>query len=267
MKKKLLFLKNLGKRLLLPILHHLTEPNEEAVWIFGFQKSGTSAIAGLLAHMADKTVTIDTKYLWAPYSIAIKKGELELEQHVKKFSYPFSKDILKEPGATFYIDKIESFFTLKKYIFIVRNPFDNIRSILNRLDLPGNKMNIRLEDVPPLWRSKFPGHGRNYIRDLAELWLEANDQDPYMKNERCILIKYEDFKNSKEKAIASIVKKLDFPIKNSIQEIKDHPFQPTGTADVDLLEFFGESNAKVIQEICGKRMKELNYDLLEIIER
>jgi adenylylsulfate kinase-like enzyme len=37
-----------------------TKPNKEALWVFGMQKAGTSAIASLLAHRTGKTATIDT---------------------------------------------------------------------------------------------------------------------------------------------------------------------------------------------------------------
>ena len=264
--KIVLLIKKRTKRVFEDNLHVFVKPNKDAVWIFGFQKSGTSAIAGLLAYMTDKSVTIDTKYLWTPYSTAIRAGHLDLEKHVNRYSYPFSKDILKEPGATFYIDKIDSFFTLNKYIFITRNPFDNIRSILNRLNLPGNQDFIDLADVPPLWRAKF-STGKDYVLDLARLWLEANDQEEYMNNERCILVKYEDFTKNKEDMIASLAKDLDLPVVRSIKKIQNHQFQPKGITNANLNTFFGEKNIAVIKEVCGKRMKELNYEIPQILNQ
>src|SRR5699024_3209315 len=94
------------------ILNKFTKPNKDAIWVFGFQKSGTSAIAGLLAHMGNKSVTIDTPYLWPPNNKKIINGEISIKNYVTKYSYPFSKEIIKEPQATFFIDKIDSFFTL-----------------------------------------------------------------------------------------------------------------------------------------------------------
>ena len=248
------------------ILNYLYRPNKDAIWVFGLQKAGTSAIAGLLAHMNDYSVTLDTTYLWAPYSTQIKKGEVSIENHAKRYSYPFSKDIIKEPGATFYIDKIESFFNLDQYVFITRNPYSNIRSILNRLDLRGDQDHIDIKNVHPNWRSKFPGKGNHYIRDLANLWIEANDQDYYMFDKRSVLVKYEDFKKDKENFIKNMSNRLNLPIKRSIADVMDKPFQPRGNSNVDLKSFFGPQNIKVIYNICGERMEILGYNYKEILE-
>ena len=60
--------------------------------------------------------------------------------------------------------------------------------------MPGNDLNLNIEDVHCNWRSKFKSGGKNYIKDLAELWLKANSQDHYQFNDRCVLVKYDDFK-------------------------------------------------------------------------
>lgn len=161
--------KKINKKIRTPLLNWLKHPNKDAIWVFGFQKSGTSAIAGLLAYMSDKTVIIDTPYLWPPYNTAIKEGTLTIEEQCKRYSLPFSRDILKDPGTTFYIDKIESYFRLKKYVFIIRNPIDNVKSILDRLGLPGNKEEINMGYVHLDWRHKFSSGGKDYIKDLCLL--------------------------------------------------------------------------------------------------
>lgn len=45
----------------------------------------------------------------------------------------------------------------------------------------------------------------------------------------------------------------------------DKQFQPKGNDNVNLVEFFGEANLKTIDKICGKRMKELGYNVNEIL--
>lgn len=258
-------LKKIKNRIRRLILNLISKPNSNAIWIFGFQKSGTSAIAGLLAEHADKSVTIDSIFLWEPYKTKLmKKG---IKAHVNKYSYDFSKDIIKEPGATFYIPIIESYFKLNKYIFIVRNPFDNIRSILNRLDLPGNLDEISINDVSHRWQSKFTNNGKSYIKDLALLWLEANDQNDYMFNDRCVLIKYEDFNKDKVNFIENLATEFALKRQKDINNIADKPFQPKGKANIDLVEFFGNKNIELINTICGNRMRELGYDLNIILNK
>lgn len=248
-----------------PLLNKVKSPNRDAIWIFGLQKAGTSAIAKLLGHMSGSSVSIDPRCLWSPYGKKIRIGELSVKEHSNKFSYPFSRDIIKEPSTTFYIERIESYFYLHKYVFIVRNPYSNIRSILNRLDLPGDDIDINIADVHVNWRSKFKRGGKNYIQDLAELWLKANSQDQYQFNDRCVLVKYEDFKTNKEGFIKNLCIKLDFPLKNSIKGVMDKQFQPKGNDNVDLAEFFGDANLKTVDRICGRRMNELGYNENEIL--
>ena len=132
-----------------------TKPNKNALFIFGFQKSGTSVIAGLLAEMTGKSVTIDTPYFWYPYDHQIISGTLKIKDHVEKYSHPFSKQIIKEQTTIFFISKLQEYFILDSYCFIIRNPFDNIRSILNRLNLLGNKEDIDIRLVIKSWQYIF----------------------------------------------------------------------------------------------------------------
>lgn len=256
-------IKRLQKTFKIWLQHKMSKPNREAIFIFGFQKSGTSAIAGLLAHATGSTVTIDTKYLWRPYSSWLKDGSLCLKNHVNKYSLPFSKDIIKDPGTTFFIDIINEYFFLNKYIFLVRNPFDNIRSILNRLGLSGDQTNINLNDVPEIWRYIFPDNGENYISNLAERWLLCNDQFGIIRNDKCIFIKYEDFIKNKEKFVNDLSLDVGLDPKHSIKDVKNNQYQPKGNQEIKLIDFFGKDNYKLIYDKCNSVMVKLEYDLEE----
>lgn len=240
-------------------LNYFFKPNREAFWVFGFQKSGTSAIANLMAHMSDQSVTIDPLSLRWPNNIAIQKGQINFVDQVIEHSYQFSKDIIKDPGATFYIDKVNTFFLLKKYVHVIRNPIDNIRSILNRLKIPGDLDSINLAEVHPNWRHKFTD-GNNYIDDLCHLWLEANGHSNYLKSERCILVKYEEFIQNKIKTISSLCEQAGFPIKNDISHIMNNQFQPKGDSTVHVNSFFKGNMSKIL-DICGPKMEEYGYEL------
>lgn len=255
----------ISNNIIIPVLNRVKTPNQDAIWIFGLQKSGTTAIANLLAHMSGSTVSIDPRCLWSPYGQELASGTLPMKEHAMRFSLPFSRDIIKEPSTTLYIDRVESYFFLNKYVFIVRNPYSNIRSILNRLDLPGDKTNINMKDVHINWRGIFKQGGRNYIFDLADFWLRANSQDHYLFNDRCRLIKYEDFKNDKENFIVDLCMNLDLPVTNSIKDIKNIQFQPKGNRSVNLKKFFGDTNLKIIEDNCGRRMNKLGYSKYKIL--
>jgi len=263
MTKMAKIIKYVTKRIKVPVLNIYKKPNKNAIWIFGFQKAGTSAIAGLFAKMSGKSVTIDTVFLWGSYKA--KMNKTGIAKHVNKYSYDFSKDIIKEPGATFYIPTIESYFKLEKYIFIVRNPYDNIRSILNRLKVAGNKEQIDLSNIDLKWRSKFKNGGENYVQDLAELWLRANNQKEYMHNHRCVLVKYEDFVYDKVGFIEKLITEFNLDKVNDISDIMNNQFQPKGNSKTSLMDFFGSKNIDTIDRICGVRMRELGYNRNEIL--
>jgi Sulfotransferase family len=227
------------------------KPNKDAIWVFGMQKAGTTAIAALLAHRANKKVSLDTPLLWQPYLRQIKNHEIDFSKHVKKNPYWFSKDILKEPTASLLIKEIEKVFYLKKYVFIIRNPFDLIRSILDRLNLPGNKINVDEEDIDKNWRYLL-NNGENYIEKLAEEYVEVYSQLEYIENNQCVLVKYEDFVKDKIYFINQLCDDLYLQKRQSIDDLKDKNFQPKGEKVDDYLSFFGNVNYKIINDICSQ---------------
>lgn len=226
------------------------------------QKAGTSAIAGLLAESTGLSVTIDTKYLWDPYLTKLKNQKLSLEEHVSSKSHPFSKDIIKEPEATYIISKVDECFELNEYIYVIRNPFQNIRSILNRLGLPGNKSEIDLSTIPKVWKRFFPNKGCEYVRDIANMWVSAYGNRKYIDSDSCILARYEDFIKNKEHFIEDLAHELDLKPANDISELTSHQFQPKGNSDCDLNDFFGERNYTIIRAVCAPLMKKFDYNVI-----
>lgn len=244
--------------------NYLAIVNKDALWIFGVQKSGTSAIASLLAERTKQSVTIDTHYLWEPYLSNLNSGSLTLKEITKKYSYPFSRDIIKEPAATFFIEKVEDVFKLNKYVFIVRNPYDNIRSILNRLELPGNKKNVSLNKINHNWQYLFKeSRGENYVEVLTKHWLKANSQYQFIENKGCIVVTYEDFLKDKKQFIDNLAHNLSLDATEDISHLLNKAFQPRGNSKVNLFEFFGEENLNLITKLCANCMKYHGYEPLQ----
>lgn len=238
----------------------LSKPNKEACLILGFPKSGTTAIAALLAERSDRSVTMDTKYLWEPYLSKLRNEEISLKRHIYTKCYPFSKDIIKEPSLSYFIDELPGIFTMDKYILVIRNPFDAIRSVLNRLNLSGDAQNIELELVPYSWRSMFRNDkSSNYISAIATRWISIYRKLQVFEKENCIIVRYEDFLKDKEGYICDLATKLGFVGKNEISHLVNHQFQSKGDRDVNLLEFYGQENFKLIEEICGELMNSYDY--------
>ena len=237
--------------------------NEQAIVILGNQKSGTSAIAGLLAERTGKSVTIDTPVLWDPFLSKLLDNELEIKSWINKNPQPFSKDIIKEPNLTFFASSLFEVFTQGKFLFIVRDPRSNIRSLLNRMNLPGDSIqNPDFQEIPSLWKPIFARHPStmHYIDVLCDRWNSC--VNAYLENEkRYTLIRYEDFVQDKLGEIDRIAELLNLPVNNDISEKLDKQYQPKGDSSVALIEFFGKDNLNKIHQKCGSLMDRLAYKM------
>tara|TARA_B100000508_G_scaffold141097_1_gene146971 strand:- start:63627 stop:64388 length:762 start_codon:yes stop_codon:yes gene_type:complete len=230
------------------------KPNKKAIWVFGVQKSGTTAITALISKRSGKSATLDTPMLWEPYYSKLLSGELHLIDHIKHNPYTFSRQIIKEPVASLFIKELKTYFEMNKYVMIYRDPHDVIRSILNRLGLPGNKKNVNIKDVNKNWRVHF-GDGKDYIKSLTTLWINVYKQNEIISDDKCIFVKYEDFLKNKMTFIDNLVDQLNLPKKHDITEDLDFNFQVRGDNDVDLIEFFGSENYEYIKTATKKYVR------------
>ncbi len=236
------------------------------VVILGNQKSGTTAIAKLLAENTNRSVLLDSPLLWEPNLSNIIIGRLDLRQLINKNKYYFSREIIKEPNLTFLYDQLKGVYPKSvKYVFIVRDPRDNIRSILNRIKVSGNLDNIDVEQKRFTIHEKilFDSHVFNYTSDhyieqLAERWLKATDV--YFKSkDRFILVRYEDFKKDKIAFINKLALNLGIESKKDISTKVDIQYQPIGDHSLSWSDFFGKKNLDRINKICEERLQKLGY--------
>lgn len=251
------FLRNLGSRI-----------DPETIFICGNYKTGSTAIGALLALAAGQKRILDI--FWrTPGSVKIKllKKELPLEWYVNRYRYLFSKKIVKEPDLIFYMDQLLALFPRGRYVFLLRDPRDNIRSILNTIHLPGNAEDLTEEQLNALpgsiWRLAMEGRlfgvqGENYIATQALRWnriLELYERYA----DQMILLKYETFRQNKAAEIYALAEQLGLPIKANIASRVDDQYQPKGDHSVTWLEFFGRDNLATIESICRKKMEQYGY--------
>ena len=261
-RKWFIHLERLTNRILSPVVSVSSKP----VIILGNQKSGTTAIAALLAHLTGKSVTLDIEPLWRFPDLALFRKEIPFASFVTKNRYLFSRDIIKEPWLTFFYNDLRSIFPDAKYVFVIRDPRENIRSLLNRLKLPGDLEQLTWEDIQqlePKWQIIFMGDligvpQGHYIEILAHRWVEA--AKIYLKNQdNMILVQYESFELNKMKTIEQLAEQLGFEPKYSIKSLIHKPFQPPGNRKISLVDFFGEKNLKRIHKVCAEYMEIFHY--------
>lgn len=240
--------------------------NTRPVIILGNQKTGTSAVASLVGRAANATVTIDIRGICEPVFSNILAGRISYEDFVKKNRKDFSTDIIKEPALTFIFSNVYSLFPDATYGFIMRDPRDNIRSILNRIGVEGNHREITYDliaNCDPNWRGIVTGiwlepKGDGYIDTLAIRWMHAaqvySENASFMK-----LIKYEDFVSNKCEEIYIFTKELGLKVVNDISQYVDIQYQPPGDHSKSWLEFFGEENLAIIERRCASMMNTFAY--------
>lgn len=240
--------------------NYLYKPNPNATLLLGLNKSGTTVTIHLIAHRAGLTFTDDPTYKIGGFDNVLNKGR-SLKSYLDENSYMFSKEIIRFPIEPRSLACAKSFFNMDKYIVTVRNPINNIKSILSRLGIGGkleeldtNNLNFHKDWVYMLTRKE------NYIASLAQCWVDAYDQDLIFDENKSIIFKYEDFMSDKIGYITKKVIELGYEPKNDIQSLIDIQFQPKGTGKANN-DFFSKKNLEIVKNMTGNLASKFGYNL------
>jgi hypothetical protein len=246
--------------------------SQEKIILLGNQKSGTTAIAALLAQATGESVTLDFKSAIydMEWQLVNRMKVADFSDFVFQYRKEFRSRIIKEPSLTLFYDDLHDIFPNWKFSFIIRNPFQNIRSILNRLQIPGDLDQIEFDDWPelnnyPAWRlvlnSTWLGKpGYNYIESLAFRWCEM--AQIYLDNsDNITLFKYEKFVNDKENEIYELAQNMGLNVFHDIGKIVNTQYQSRGNANLSIDEFFGAPNLRRIENICKDYANKFGYAL------
>jgi len=254
-----------------PRVHPAVHP--APVLVFGNQKSGTTAIAALLASAAGKTFSFDVfNRLGAERSLErLIAGETRVRDFVAAHPHDFATDVIKAPPFGLLTDGLREVFPEGRFVFIVRDPRENIRSILDRLGLPGNLDALSPQEQQawadlPGWRLIMEGRtpptaGANYIETLANRWNRF--ADAYLQDrDRFECVRYEDFCAEKTGTVVDLAARLGWEVVCDVSGEVDRQYQRAGRSrGTPWREFFGPENLACIQRICGERMQAFGYPL------
>lgn len=242
--------------------------SERPIIVLGNQKSGTTAIAALLAQYGDLSSTLDLRYITPDALRAVQDGSLPFRAFVNHYGLDFSRDLIKEPNLTTFYEELAEVFPQAQFVMIVRDPRDNIRSILDRLSLPGDLDQIdahSLDAFNPAWHLVLDGswlglEGRNYIEMLANRWNTL--ADVYLHHRDVFhLVHFETFVAHKEATIAQLATRCGIQQRHAITEALDVQYQPRGNRKIPWRDFFGTTNLRRIEALCGSRMAQLGYTI------
>lgn len=245
------------------------KPYPDPIFILGNQKSGTTAIAVLLGKLTKKRTAIDLFYSGfkaSPY-LNWKNKTISTTKFINENILEFNSEIIKEPHLSVFYKELKQKYPKSRFLIIVRNPFDNIRSILDRLNVNGDKLELTKQEKKAFfhsWKllldnSWIGGSKKHYIDVLAERWNIIIDCY-YENQEEMHLIKYEDFILDKNSVLKNIASTLNLDPKNDVSGILDRQYQPKGQKrNIAVKDFFGEENFLRIEKICKENLKRLGY--------
>ncbi len=251
------------------LLNRVARINPAPLFVLGNQKSGTSAIAALLAQALRASLTLDLivtpgyeKDLLAAH--CSQNGFLDF---LNKRKYEFSKEVIKEPSLTLLFEQLNRVFPSARSIFVVRDPRENIRSILDRLSIPGHlRNNPDLNRLHPfVWKRFFElgcpdtENFPHYIERLAWRWNSM--ADIYLaRSEAMICVSYEAFIRDKAGVIHDLAGQSGGACPVERLHSLDCQYQPRGEfRDKSWWDFFRQENLARIESICQERMLALGY--------
>lgn len=191
-----------------------------------------------------------------------------IEEIVRRYPAYFTAPVIKDPNFSFLYPELERRYPDSPRVFIVRDPRQNLRSILNRLNIDGRLQELgpeqqRVLDATPGWRAILTGEGLgidqgNYIARLARRWNLAVERY-WERRHSIVLVRYEDFLADKSGCIAHLADVVGLKVVDDIHGDQDRQFQPRGDRSVPVEEFFGEKNLASIESICAQGMARFGY--------
>ena len=255
------------------LLSPFVELQQRPVLVLGNHKAGTSAVAGLLGALTGQPVALELcKELKRDRYRAVHEGRVPFTKLIARNKVDFSRPIIKENHFSTMPDLVMAQFPQSPVIMVTREPRDNIRSLLNRLHIPGDRKHIPADawrSVPHVWKLALDGRwlGLTYDTYIEQLALRWNlIVEHYLSNrERWVLQRYEDFQADKLGQLTDLAKAVGMTPTCDISDKLNHPFQPPGDRSVTWVTFFGEENLAIIERICGPRMTQLGYRLDRVL--
>lgn len=242
----------------------------DPVFVLGNQKSGTTAIASLLAQACGSDFSNDMFYRLPDGLLAdLLEHRLAFNAFVRRHRKYFASAVIKSPSLTFFYTELKACFPEARFVFVVRDPRDNVRSILDRLNLQGT-----LSELPRDFHRRWPrGHGwgmaldgrlcghqgRTIIETLALRWNLMTDvflSEP--SGFSCI--RYEDFSKDKVRAVEGLARHCGLAPTVDVSSRVDIQYQPKGNRTVSWLDFFGAANLRTIESVCAERMTDFDYE-------
>lgn len=229
-------------------------PHPAPIFLLGHPKSGTTAIASLLSRLTGLPATLDLFRVIGPPRETVEqlfRSDLPLEAFVRAHAWAFARPLLKCPKLTFLEADLRRCFPAARFVLIVRDPRDTIRSFLHRRGLTGQ--DTRLDGLDFLPHLTAP----SAIERLGLRWTLT--VEPWMRApESFTLIRYEDFAKDREGAVRSLAATLGLEPRRGLEGHLERAYKPV-SGPYDRQEFYGAANLRRLETVCAAPMERLGY--------
>lgn len=248
---------------------HYRVSQTPAAFITGMPKSGTTAVVRLMGLCAGAESVSDPFHILDQRGIKYRDnlfaGRMSCVRLMRRHRTVFRGALVKDPNLIFFFNEVRTAYPGATWIATVRDPRDNIRSILNRLGLPGRSELLKdlPSDLGETWRRVLEGRtpslpGGTVIERLAARWVAVANVYRQAATSM-VLSRYEDFVVDKEVVIQSLCRAAGLEPVKSISEYVDRQFQPAGDRSVSWQEFFSPQDLASIDGICGNLLPAFGY--------
>ena len=252
-----------GSRLLEAYRNATAKPNPRFILITAHPRSGTTAVATLLAERCGLRAFTKTGR-WTRADEDIVTGHTTIQEIVARNRYAFSFDIMSAADAGCFLPAMAAALPEMRVVFFVRDPRDMICSVIERI----NDYDVSTVQV------KDPDY-----RYFKVDWLGIVEQDPIKKLalrwnywlekaksvDGVVYRRYEDFLADKTAFIDKLAGELGLRLRGDISADVDRQMSKHGR-DVPIRgagrwkKMLPAETARMIEETCGVGMNEFGYD-------
>jgi len=262
-----------GRRALRHAWWRVGRAHPAPLFVLGNQKAGTTVVAALVAARLGESVVIDPLYEIGDWSVEndLFSGRRTVRSLVRTHRRFFRAAVIKDPSYTFFQRELATVFPRARFAMVLRDPRDNIRSILNRLQLPGTVGSVRDAEIQAAlgrfgnggWRTVLEGtnpstEAATVIESLALRWEAALDVYRAAP-EQVEILRYETFREDKAAEIDGLLTRLGRSGSRDITSQVDRQFQKKGDNSSTWEGFFGLENLRTIEAVCARGMAEMDY--------
>lgn len=115
------------------------QSNPPRLFVLGNQKSGTTVVADACARLLDETCQQDfpLERFHPTYHLISPRSRFYIDTVIERNLRCFTRGVVKEPGLTAHFQPLRVRYPTASFLFVVRDPIENIRSVLDRLGLVG----------------------------------------------------------------------------------------------------------------------------------